>query len=106
MDWQATDQFGNLYIGESSATSIDDLVPDLKSLVSELIERNGTKFQLTIDFEYQEVNGPHPENVTHIMRIPWLSTMEKEAACTSLADALKTICATKSLTEVEVCLAN
>lgn len=105
MDWQATDQFGNLNIAQSSAESFESLRPDLTSIINELIERAGQQFQLTIDFDFQEVNGPDPESVSHILRIPWLSTLSKDDACQEISSLLTEICQEMQLGEVTVCIA-
>jgi hypothetical protein len=79
MQWQATDQFGNLFVAQSEATDFEALKPELASLVEELASRNGEGFRVTFDFEYGEINGPHPEQVSHVIRSEWLPSMAEDA---------------------------
>jgi hypothetical protein len=69
--WESTDQFGNMFIGVSSAVSVDELSGDLRSLVDELIQR-GSEGKVTVDFDFGEINGPDPEAVSHVLQCPWL----------------------------------
>jgi hypothetical protein len=73
MQWSATDQFGNLYIGESDATTPDQLRPHLASLLEELRERASGPVVVSIDMDYTEISGPTPDHVSHILRAPNLS---------------------------------
>lgn len=72
MQWTPTDQFGNLNVGVSTAQSLDELKPDLESLIIELRDRAGEDFKVTVDLEYAEINGPDPERVSHILQVAWL----------------------------------
>lgn len=69
--WESTDQFGNMFIGVSSATSVEELGADLKSLVEELSQR-GSEGKVTVDFGFGEINGPDPDAVSHVLQVPWL----------------------------------
>lgn len=80
MQWTPTDQFGNLNIGVSSAQSLDELRPDLESLIVELKDRAGEDFKVTVDLEYAEINGPDPERVSHILQVAWLEGQSPEIA--------------------------
>ena len=73
MRWEATDQFGNLYVALCDATSLDELKPHLASMVAELIARSARPIRITIDTEFGEINGPDPEQVSHVLQIPWIS---------------------------------
>lgn len=77
VEWQATDQFGNLYVGESTSSDVDGLLPEIESLIDELAERSGSDFSVTIDFDYGEVCGPDPESVSHVIRAPWLKSCDR-----------------------------
>lgn len=79
MEWQATDQFGNLYVGESDAESVDELRPHLASLIEELRLRASGPIQITIDLAYSEINGPDPEQVAYVMQVPWLSSQSRDS---------------------------
>lgn len=74
MVWEPTDQFGNLYIGTVSATSAEDLRPALASMFEELLHRCDGDVIFTLDPDYGEINGPHPENVSHVLRSDWFGS--------------------------------
>jgi hypothetical protein len=74
MQWQATDQFGNLYVGESAAQTLEELRPHLLSLIRVLHERNPRPFSITIDPSYGEINGPDPDQVSHVLQVAWLTS--------------------------------
>lgn len=78
MEWEATDQFGNLYIGESNAKSVEELSHHLRMLIAEVLERTGGEFTLTLDYECSEITGPFPENVSHILRVPWIASQPQK----------------------------
>lgn len=80
MQWTPTDQFGNLNIGVSNAQSLDELRPDLESLIVELKDRAGDDFRVTVDLEYAEINGPDPDRVSHILQVAWLEGQAPEVA--------------------------
>lgn len=70
--WESTDQFGNMFIGVSSAESVEELADDLRSLVEELGQR-GSEGKVTVDFDFGEINGPDPDAVSHVLQCAWLS---------------------------------
>ncbi len=76
--WESTDQFGNMFIGVSSAESVGDLEADLRSLVEELSQR-GKEGKVTVDFDFGEINGPDPEAVSHVLQCAWLSECDGDA---------------------------
>lgn len=79
MQWEGTDQFGNLFIGVSDATSIDELRPHLASLVEQLkIRTEGRPMTITVDTEYGEINGPDPNGVSHVIRCGWVEGLPAE----------------------------
>lgn len=105
MDWEATDQFGNLWVGNSHAVGIDDLRPELESLVEQLVHRTeGRPFKITIDREYGEINGPDPDGVSHVIRNSWVEGLPAEYA-QDICDALEEICSGRGLTGYEINLA-
>lgn len=74
VQWEATDQFGNLYVGMSSATSFAQLSGHVQDLAEKLKERfPDGPIVITIDFEYGEINGPDPEGVSHVLQTPWIT---------------------------------
>lgn len=92
MEWQATDQFGNLYVGESSATSFEELRPQIASLITEVRERAGDTFRVCVDFDYKEILAPDPDQVSHVLRIPWLASQAPEEFVSELATIVAEIC--------------
>lgn len=97
MQWEATDQFGNLWVGVSDAACIEDLRPHLASLVDQLVLRTeGKPFKVTIDREYGEINGPDPDGVSHVIRCGWVEGLPAEQA-QDIMDALEEIRAEKQL---------
>lgn len=81
MQWEATDQFGNLYIGISDSTGLDDLQPEINSLVEELARRAPTNRSVSVDFSYGEIKGPNPDEVSHIIQVPWLTEIPDRFDC-------------------------
>lgn len=104
MEWQATDQFGNLYVGESSAQDIGQLRPHLEMLISALRERAGESFQVTVDFREQDICGPDPEQVSHILRVPWLGTEPRESIEQPLRDMFAALFNELGMQEVRLAL--
>jgi hypothetical protein len=102
MRWEATDQFGNLYVAEVQAKSIADLMPCLESLIDEVRARAGEVFRLTIDYDYSEISGPDPERVSHMLRVPWLGAAGREATEVELVEAVRGLLATRGLGEATV----
>ncbi len=72
MQWTPTDQFGNLNVGVSTAQSLEQLRPDLESLILELRDRWGDEFKVTVDLDYAQIAGPDPDRVSHILQVAWL----------------------------------
>ena len=97
MEWQATDQFGNLYVGDSEAHCLEELRTDLAMLVNEVRVRAGDSFQITIDFDYKEISGPEPERVTHILRVPWIATQLPDEILAGVTTIVTEICAINGL---------
>lgn len=73
MQWEATDQFGNLYVLASQSKDVKSLRGELTSMIEQLRDRYGDEFVLTIDFAYSEINGPDAENVSHVLQVSWLT---------------------------------
>lgn len=73
MQWEATDQFGNLYVGASQSASAEELTNELRSMLTELRDRGAESVILTCDFDYAEISGPDPDQVSHILQVSWFS---------------------------------
>lgn len=84
MQWEATDQFGNLYVGASKSEDVGGLEDELRSMLTELRERGAETVTLTCDFEYGEINGPDPDQVSHILQVPWFSDCAQDETIESI----------------------
>lgn len=105
MQWEATDQFGNLYVMMSTAVAIDELRPQLVSLVEQLNARTGgAPFTITVDTEYGEINGPDPNGVSHVIRCGWVEGLPAEQA-QDVLDALQEACVEQGVTDASIQLA-
>ncbi|MBC8064178.1 MAG: hypothetical protein H7Y17_05065 [Chlorobia bacterium] len=88
MKWEATDQFGNLYIGISEASSWTEMQPEIASMLEELRARSSGPLRLTIDLEYSEISGPDPDRVSHILRSSWLGNQNADDALAQISEAV------------------
>jgi hypothetical protein len=70
--WEATDQFGNLFVGKSDARDLDALRSDLADLCEAVFER-ADEVTFAIDVPYSEVSGPKADQVTHVLQVPWFA---------------------------------
>lgn len=73
IDWEATDNFGNLMVAKSDARSLEELREDLISLIDEALHRTPQGAIFAVDAAYGEVAAPSGNAVTHILQAPWLS---------------------------------
>jgi len=109
MQWAATDQFGNLYMGESGAKTLAELRPDLESLVDELCARTPDPVRISVDIDYAEMNGPDPEQVSHVLLVPGLEAFHSDQApaaiLAEIAEAVNQICAERGIDRITVELA-
>lgn len=101
MNWEATDQFGNMYIGASAATSRESLLPDVVALLGEMRSRIGIAFQVTFDYSYQEINAPDPENVVFVVQVPWLASLSREVAIELVGSLVEEAKETSGLDDVQ-----
>jgi hypothetical protein len=90
MNWQATDQFGNLYRGESESSDVESLRDEIADMLHQLRSRTDGAITITVDTEYGELNGPDPNQVSHILGVPWLEG----------ADAAEVVSCTQELVAV------
>lgn len=88
MKWEATDQFGNLYVGVSEASSWSELQPHIVSMVEEIQARTSSAIRLTIDLEYAEISGPDPDRVSHILKSSWLGGQDADEALSQISQAI------------------
>ena len=105
MQWEGTDQFGNLYVGVSEATSLEEIRPHLASLVEQLkLRAAGGPIRITVDTEYGEINGPDPNGVSHVIRCGWVEGLGAEVA-QDILDALHEECKAQGVDGASVELA-
>lgn len=78
IEWEATDNFGNLMVARSSAVSLANLKEDLLSLMEEALHRTPEGARFAVDAVYGEVSAPTGSAVTHVLQIPWLSARVQE----------------------------
>ncbi|MBX3119569.1 MAG: hypothetical protein KF784_10925 [Fimbriimonadaceae bacterium] len=102
MQWTPTDQFGNLYEGISDAESLEALRPCLDSMIDELQERASGPIRMTVDIDYREINGPDPENVSHILRVAWFEGQDKSQIHAGVSAMVEEICTEKGIEGVTV----
>lgn len=92
VDWDATDQFGNLYVGHSQASSLEELRPDLEDLLDKLEDRSSGPIVLSVDLEYGQVKGPLPDQVSHVLNAPVVQSLVDDGMGTGeLLDAIREI---------------
>ncbi len=96
LQWENTDQFGNLKVATSEATTLDNVKPDLEDMVRAVFEQHGREVTFSIDVPYAEVSAPRGDQVSHVLNLPFVSVfvasgMEKAEILTSLIQQLKSL---------------
>ena len=71
--WENTDQFGNMAIGASSASTPEDISADLASMVELVFSRLPENAEFSIDVACGEISAPNANQVTHVLQLPWMS---------------------------------
>ncbi|MDI9637402.1 hypothetical protein QPK87_10795 [Kamptonema cortianum] len=97
MSWESTDQFGNMFIWTCEGNCVNDLSAPINSMVDELHVRNPENFQVTVDFGYGEINGPDPENVSHVIQASFLMDLDPEVAFGEVEALLQAAAAEKDV---------
>ncbi len=75
IEWEATDNFGNLMVAKSDADSVGELRADLQSLVEEALHRTPVNAVFAVDAAYAEIAAPDGSAVTHILQVPLLTQL-------------------------------
>lgn len=78
LNWENTDQFGNLKVAHSSASSLEELLADVAELAEVLAESHEGPLELSFDGTTGEVLGPSVDHVTHILQVPELGERVEE----------------------------
>ncbi len=102
MQWEATDQFGNLFVATSDSATPESLRPELASMVEELSQRASGPITITVDFDYAEINGPNPEEVSHIIQVPWLNQADPEGTLADIRAIVQELADSQGLAPIEV----
>lgn len=61
---------------------MDDLRPDLKSLVEEAVHRTAEGAIFAVDVAFGEIAAPHGEAVTHVLQVPLLAKLKSQGQST------------------------
>ena len=96
LQWENTDQFGNLKVATSSATSLENVKSDLEDMVRAVFEQHGREVTFSIDVPYAEISAPRGDQVSHLLNLPFVSVfvaggMEKGEIQASLTQQLKSL---------------
>lgn len=78
MNWEPTDQFGNLFKATSHASNGPDLIAALKSMIEEVVARGATEGEFAVDVEFGEIAAPSEYQVTHILCVPQFANRIEE----------------------------
>ncbi|HRJ27596.1 MAG TPA: hypothetical protein PLO61_08830 [Fimbriimonadaceae bacterium] len=73
MQWNGTDNFGNLVMAESEARSKEPLEVDLVDMVGVVFHRHPDNVTFSIDVDFAQISAPSGLNVTHILNLPWIA---------------------------------
>lgn len=92
LTWENTDQFGNLKVACSGASSVDTLNADLESLVEAVFAQHSSGVTFSVDASYGEIAAPNGDQVSHVLSLPFLSSVaDKSAASAEIQQALREI---------------
>jgi hypothetical protein len=96
LQWENTDQFGNLKVATSSATSLENVKSDLDDMVKAVFEQHGREVAFSIDVPYAEISAPRGDQVSHLLNLPFVSVfvaggMDKSEIQKSLTQQLKSL---------------
>ncbi len=94
LQWENTDQFGNLKVATSTATTLDNVKSDLEDLVRAVFEQHGREVTFSVDVPYAEISAPRSDQVSHVLNLPFVSVfvaggMPKDEIQKSLTQQLK-----------------
>ncbi len=96
LQWENTDQFGNLKVAESSATNLDDVADDLRDLARTVLDEHSDCPTFSVDVAYAEISAPRGDQVSHILNLPFISGlvsggMDKHEIQHNLVEQLRAI---------------
>ncbi|MEI7984896.1 MAG: hypothetical protein WCI55_04645 [Armatimonadota bacterium] len=73
LQWENTDQFGNLKVATSSATGLEDVESDLRDMARAVFEDHGEEVMFSIDVNYAEISAPRGDQVSYVLNIPFVA---------------------------------
>ncbi|MEI7576461.1 MAG: hypothetical protein WCK51_06175 [Armatimonadota bacterium] len=88
MNWESTDNFGNLSVATSSASSLEELRTELESMIDVVFARTPEGVVFSVDKSYQEIAAPSDQQVTHVLTVPLLATLSAEDVQATLREVL------------------
>ena len=75
IQWENTDQFGNLKIATSSATNLTDVELDLRDLAQAVFKEHGEEVTFSVDVAYAEISAPRSDQVSHLLNLPFVTDL-------------------------------
>jgi hypothetical protein len=88
MHWESTDNFGNLSVATSAATSLEELKAELESMIDVVFARTPEGVTFSVDKSYQEIAAPSDQQVTHVLTVPLLASVSAEDVQSTLREVL------------------
>ena len=96
LNWENTDQFGNLKVATSSATGLDDVDQDLQDMIRAVFDQHGVGVKFSVDVAYAEISAPRGDQVSHVLNLPFVSGltgsgMDKGEIQSALSEKLRAL---------------
>lgn len=70
LKWENTDQFGNLKVATSAATSSAELRAELVAMVEDVLTAHPTGAVFAVDAPFCEISAPSGDQVSHVLAVP------------------------------------
>ena len=77
LQWENTDQFGNLKVATSDATTLEEIEPDLRDLARAVFEQHGEDVMFSVDVNFAEISAPRGDQVSHLLNVPFVGNLIK-----------------------------
>ena len=75
LQWENTDQFGNLKVATSTASGLEDVEPDLRDLAKAVFEQHSEDVSFSVDVSFCEISAPRGDQVSHLLNLPFISSL-------------------------------
>lgn len=73
LQWDNTDQFGNLKVAISDASDAETFESHVQDMIARVREQHGDAGLIfSVDTSYKEVAAPRGDQVSHILQCDWL----------------------------------